>query len=569
MTNKSIDVVFIVRLEPRTDTGDPSLYKPLRLWIDGEIATIPLLRQYVGNEKSLGFSHRLAEQRRHFGGEPVLTPYLLKEYFESCGISFEVIPCLESGWDRLRELGKSGVRVVALSTTWARGIEAAPLYREAARKIKQELPGVVIVAGGIGVEKGIYSRRLVNEGAIPVSEEALAEMYLGIDAKSDKDFDCLVFGNSSEGTLRRIIERLHEGKDFRDLPNLALPNGGSYRINETADVEGALRDTIIDWHKYYREMFPFWTPVFSSVGCPHQCQFCDFHPLFKCKYRSEANLIDELKTIKRNPYPRFAYFTDDNFGINKKRLTTVLQAMVREKLGIKWHAMLRADMVDREMAEQLREAGCRELLLGIESGDPMVLSNINKRLDLDAAARALAHLDQAGINTFCTFIIGFPGETQKSIDNTVQWISNMPSGSSAHAYHRYYLFRLIISPLSPLSRKEQREKYGLQGLQEHWSHRTMNSEEAGHALKDMFLRIDGPTHVYHEPPVPDWPVHVTREIMELREKAQRKFCQGDATGQVVQDELLRKVQEANRKYTFSPITRMGLRLYYRLKGISL
>jgi anaerobic magnesium-protoporphyrin IX monomethyl ester cyclase len=566
---KATDIAFIVRVEPRSDSGDPAIYKPLRLQIDGQEANLPFLRQYVGNERSLGFSRRLAEQNRYFGGSPVLTPYLLKDYFEAHGISFEVIPCLTSGWDRLRQLGASGVAVVAISTTWARGVEAAPVFREAAKKIKEELPGVVVVAGGIAVEKGIYSRRLASEGPLSVSEDALSEMYLGIDGKKDKDFDCLVFGSNSEGTLRQIIERVREGKDFRDLPNLALPRSDGYQINKTAEVEGAMQTTAVNWRKYYREMFPLWTPVFSSVGCPFHCEFCDFFPLFKCKHRSEANLISELKTLKCTPYPRFVFFTDDNFGTNKKRLASLLKAMIREKLGIQWYAFIRADTIDKEIAEQLREAGCRELLLGIESGDQTILANMNKRLDPDEASKAVTYLDQAGISTFCTFLVGFPGETQKSIDKTVQWISNMPAGVSARAYHRYYLFRLMVAPLSPISQKAQRERYGLRGLQENWSHNTMNSDEAQHAMKDMFVRITGPTHVYHEPPMSDWPAEVTREIMETREKAQRRFCQGDPTGQAVQDELLQKVREANSKYAFSPLTRMGLRLYYRLKGISL
>jgi len=566
---KPLDIAFVVRVDPMADVGDPALYRPLRMSIDGQEASLPFLRQYVGNDRSLDLTGRVQAQFEHFGGLPVLTPYLLQAYYEARNISFEAIPCLASGWDRLEQLAASDIRVVAISTTWARGVGSAESFRDAARRIRSRLPGVVIVAGGIGVQKGVHSRQLLEEGTTPVPPDVLAEQFLGIDAAKDADFDCLVFGSHPEATLQRIVELLREGEDFRDLPNLAVPRGSGYKVNERVTVTGALGSTIVDWGRHYREIFPLWTPVFTSVGCPFRCEFCDFFPLFKCELRDEQQVIAELKTLKRAPYPRLVFFTDDNFGMNRPRLVRILKGMIKARLGIKWFAFIRADVIDEEVAGLLKKSGCYELLLGIESGDPTVLANMKKRLDLDVAKRNIEHLDAVGINSQCTIVVGFPGENGRSIDNTVDWLSSLPAGPSANAMHRYYLFRLAVSALSPLSHTRQREQFGLQGLAENWSHKTMSAAEAGDAMREIFCRVNGPTHVYMEPLTLDWPVRVTRDIMETRERAQQQICQSNNADNATRAELLRKITDANRKYALSPLTKKLIRAYYRLKGIRL
>jgi hypothetical protein len=147
---------------------------------------------------------------------------------------------------------------------------------------------------------------------------------------------------------------------------------------------------------------------------------------------------------------------------------------------------------------------------------------MNKRLDLDKALEAIGRLDGEGICTQCTFVVGFPGETAASVERTAQFISALPSGAGARALHRYYLFRFELSPLCPAAGAESRARYGLTGLGEDWAHRTMNATEAAGAVREIFARVRGPTHVYLEPVPADWPVAATRRVMEQRDALQRE-----------------------------------------------
>lgn len=567
-TRNGTDIVFISRVEPMTDACDPALYTPMRMEIDGQQATVSFLRKYAGNDTSFDFSARINAQLAYFGGLPVLTPYLLESYFHARGISFEMIPYLYTGWERLRALGRQRIMIIAISTTWSTGVNAAGGLRQAAALIKKEFPGVLLVAGGVGVQKGIYSRRLLEQGRLSkVDPKTLSDYFLGIDSDRDRDFDCIIFGSNPEGTLKKIIECIRSGEDFRGLPNIAIPHKAGYRVNDTADSEGALSTTVINWRNHYRQLFPLPVPVYTSEGCPFRCEFCDFFQLLKPRLRSEDNLLAELKSIKAMPFPRRIFFTDDNIGISKPRLKQMLKAMIRQRLGVQWCSFLRADIVDEEVACLLRDSGCAELLLGIESADPGVLANMHKQMDPEKARQAIVFLDRCGINIECTLVVGFPGENRKSIDNTIAWVSGIPSGNRARAIHRYYLFRFVVSSLSPVGQVDRRQKYGLEGFGEVWTHATMNSTEAGEALKEMFLKINGPTHGYIESLPFDWPPQVTREILETRERAQKALYLTDTQGQRLQKELVQKVREANKRYALHPVSRGLARLYYRLQGI--
>jgi p-methyltransferase len=192
----------------------------------------------------------------------------------------------------------------------------------------------------------------------------------------------------------------------------------------------------------------------------------------------------------------------------------------------------------------MAESGCRECLLGIESGDPTVLKNMQKRLDPDQARRAVELLDAHGIGTQCTFVVGFPGECAASVERTAALISSFPSGERARAIHRYYLFRFEVVPLCPAAGPDRRAAYELTGVGETWAHRTMNSDEARDAMRALFEKVQGPTHMYLEHMPPDWPPAATRHVLETRDRLQKARLAGRNGGAELQ--LIDLVRQTDR-----------------------
>jgi len=310
-------------------------------------------------------------------------------------------------------------------------------------------------------------------------------------------------------------------------------------VPEFSDLE----NEIVDWRNYAGRLFDLETPIRTAVGCPFQCGFCDFACLYKPSLRSVRSLLAEIKTLAdTGPGPHRVFFTDDNIAINRKRLLDFTKALVEEESNIAWRAFVRADAIDAETAALMSDSGCRECLLGIESGDSTILKNMRKRLTPETALEAVRLLDANGINTQCSFVVGFPGENAQSIENTASLISAFPSGEGAGALHRYYLFGFQVLPLSPVASPEQREAFGLTGLGEKWAHKTMKSEEAAAAMKDIFVNVRGPSHMYLEFAPSNWPVAATRRVMEMRDTIQKRSLAGTDIAEDTK-ELLKTVRQ--------------------------
>lgn len=543
--NMKIDVLFITHLRLPRDAGSAEVYAPLRLTLHDLPASIPVLRACAQGGPG-AMSMPKTGQGLAFGIPPVLTPIHLAEYFRRQGLNLMELPCLESGEKELKEALAGGVKLIAFSTTWLPVPNGANALREAAEHIRALAPRVSIVAGGVGVRKGLRARQMFQEGKLTGAPlDRLADEYLLMDPARDAALDAIIIDEDGAASLAALARRINEGGSIGDLPNLAIPRAADYAFTKVEPEESDLDAEPIDWRRYCDRLGPFDAPVRTATGCPFQCEFCDFFGLHKPKLRSIESLIAELRSLP--PWdrgPRRVFFADDNLAINRGRLFSFTRALIEARLNISWRTFIRADAVDAETAELMRASGCSECFVGVESGDPNILENMNKRLDPDRALKAIECLDANGINTQCTFVVGFPGECAASIERTAAFISAIPSGSRAKALQRYYLFRFNVLPLSPIASPERRAQFDLRGFGESWSHKTMNSQEALSAVRELFLKVKGPSHTYMELAPPEWPLAATRQVMELRDQVQKGRLQGTETPSL--DALINAVAMAEK-----------------------
>jgi p-methyltransferase len=414
----------------------------------------------------------------------------------------------------------------------------------------------------MGALKGLRVRELLNEkrltGIFPrwaeehglprritsgLLRRTLAQHFILIDGRADRNIDGIVLNDTGETTLRTIVDSLKVGKDFRDTPNLAIPEGNDYHFTGSVEMDVDLDDQIIDWAGYAASLNEKEAPIRRGTGCPYKCAFCDFHGLQKLRMRSPESMIAELKTLTKTGHKK-VYFVDDNIAYTKQHLIDLTKAIIAEHLNLSWRTFLRVDTIDTETASLLKDSGCQEVLLGIESGDPQILINMNKGTDPGKALKAIQSLDSAGIRTESTFVVGFPGEGSKSIENTASFISSFPSGDNARVFHRYYLFKFMVSPLSPIASPEMRSKFSLRGIAGNWSHNTMNSKEASNAMRDLFLKVKGPSHLYMETFPHNWDNASIRKVIELRDVVQKEKLQSHGAGNL--EKLISAVQSAEK-----------------------
>lgn len=165
--------------------------------------------------------------------------------------------------------------------------------------------------------------------------------------------------------------------------------------------------------------------VCSSRGCPFKCTFCSNSKFNRSLWR--ANSAEEVvRRITKMVYDYrldFVCFVDDNFFTHLGRVEKICDGFIRENLNFSWRAFgLRIDTANKmsdEMWEKLWEAGCRDLYIGAETGDPDMMLRIDKHITVEAMLEVNRKLSSRPFFVKYNFIIGYPGESEQQLQNTV------------------------------------------------------------------------------------------------------------------------------------------------------
>jgi radical SAM superfamily enzyme YgiQ (UPF0313 family) len=167
--------------------------------------------------------------------------------------------------------------------------------------------------------------------------------------------------------------------------------------------------------------------VVPSRGCPAGCKYCIKHVSYNysVRLRSAENIMAELWSLKKQGVNNVMMYAD-LFTVNRDQVMSICRAMIEEKINMKWMCNSRTDYVDEEMLHQMGQAGCHMISWGIESGSPEILKRARKGTDPTKAERALNWAKKAGIKNFGYFIIGLPGETEETIQQTIAFSKTLP-----------------------------------------------------------------------------------------------------------------------------------------------
>jgi len=169
-----------------------------------------------------------------------------------------------------------------------------------------------------------------------------------------------------------------------------------------------------------------YTTMMTSRGCPGQCTFCSSPPFYgrKIRYRSVESMIEELEEIKRLGY-REVFFRDEIFTVIKSRTIALCEEMIKRKLNLSWICSARIGSVDKEMMEIMKKAGCHMIRFGVESGSQKILDNIKKGITLEQTRETFRWAHQVGLDTHAHLMIGTPGETKETIEETINFVKEI------------------------------------------------------------------------------------------------------------------------------------------------
>jgi radical SAM superfamily enzyme YgiQ (UPF0313 family) len=170
-----------------------------------------------------------------------------------------------------------------------------------------------------------------------------------------------------------------------------------------------------------------YTFIVTSRGCPAGCKYCIKHVSYQnsVRLRSPEKLIEEMWLLHDLGIHHIHMYSD-LFTVNREQVVELCRLIIKENLKITWTCNSRVDYVDEEMLRLMGRAGCMLISWGIESGNELILKKAHKGYKKEQAFKALKWAKQAGIKNWGYFIIGLPGETVETIQETMALSKKLP-----------------------------------------------------------------------------------------------------------------------------------------------
>ena len=214
----------------------------------------------------------------------------------------------------------------------------------------------------------------------------------------------------------------------------------------------ACRHDLIDPRKYsYPAMrTDRFTSILTSYGCPFTCTYCEA-PGFKFTMRAPELVLRELELVKACGISEVC-FKDWTFAANRKHADAILDGMITRELGLQWFTFTRAELIDRDLARKMKAAGCTVVQMGVETVNSDVLKQFKRKGDNRLIREAFRVCREEGLETLGTFILGLPGETETSIEQTIDFILDLDPDYAS------------VNIVTPLLGSELRREWERQGL---------------------------------------------------------------------------------------------------------
>lgn len=241
-----------------------------------------------------------------------------------------------------------------------------------------------------------------------------------------------------ELTLRELLDTLSSLQspitNLQSIAGLAWRDRGEIVINPDRPFIANLDDLPIPLHHLLpldKQRMPMikgpFTFIVTSRGCPAGCKFCIKHVSYQTsvRVRSPHLILEELRVLS-NLGIHHVHMYADLFTVNRQQVVELCRLIIASGLKIKWTCNSRVDYVDEEMLRLMGQAGCWYISWGIESANERILKSIRKGYRKEQVVQALRWAKAAGIHNWGYFIIGLPGETEDSIQETIAYAKSLP-----------------------------------------------------------------------------------------------------------------------------------------------
>lgn len=295
---------------------------------------------------------------------------------------------------------KNSIMVGITSTT--------PTFNSAlkyARKIKEVLPDIFVVLGGVHVT------------------------FRPLDAAKNDFVDAVCVGEGEE-TIVEVAEKVEAGKTLEDVKgvvyrseNEIVDNGPRGFIRDLDSLPFPAYDLMpLERYSLFGERLEQF-PMITSRGCPFACRYCS-SSLFmghRFRVRSAENVVDEIEWLVSDFNAKHIAFSDDTFTLSRRRVEAICDEIRRRGIDVEWSCSSRVDTINEDMMKKMKDAGCSAIYFGVESASPRILDFYRKKIDSEKVRRAVTLARKYGIKVICSFIIGAPMEKKEEMRATLKF----------------------------------------------------------------------------------------------------------------------------------------------------
>ena len=297
---------------------------------------------------------------------------------------------------------------------------------------KPDILGISLMSSR-GLKDALKASKCAKAKGIPVAwGGAMPSMQIEVCLKSEY-VDYVLF-SEGEFTFEELLDVVAGKRDPSTVLSLSYKKDGKIIRNpdrpfaDLADMP--ISDySLIDVEKYMQEYLGCkkMMYLYSSKGCPCNCAFCTNTCFHRSTHRKRPNeyVIEEIKYLVENHGLDGVYFSDELWVTRKEDAWDFCRRLEENDLHIHFGIQCRVGMFSKEEFQRLYDAGCRWALFGIEAGSKTMMKKIHKNINYDRVVPSFKELNEVGITTVASFIIGYPDETVEEVRDTVHLLNQV------------------------------------------------------------------------------------------------------------------------------------------------
>jgi anaerobic magnesium-protoporphyrin IX monomethyl ester cyclase len=339
---------------------------------------------------------------------PPLGLLYISSYLTSKGIENSVYDStFFSQTEQLKFISQTQPDVVAIYANLMTKIEVVRLIKILLNEAEYGYPKIVLGGPDVTFNCEKYLQSGAHFLVIGEGEETLTELYNAIKGEIDP-----YLVNGIAYIEKDAIVQTPPRTKFRELDELPLPNRAAI------PMEKYLRT----WKENHGKSS---MTISTQRGCPYTCKWCSTAVYGQSYRRRPANLVaQEMLILKKTYAPDTIWFVDDVFTISHKWLSSFCDEVKKANAMIPFECITRAERLNDDILNLLKEAGCYRIWIGAESGSQKIIDAMDRRVDVNHVKKVIQDTNAIGIETGTFIMVGYPGEEEQDIFETIQYLKD-------------------------------------------------------------------------------------------------------------------------------------------------